>query len=1194
MEFRLLGPLEARSEARALPLGGPKQKSVLALLLLSPNRVVSKDTLIDAVWGEQPPKEVAAALQNAIFRLRQVLGEERIAWRAPGYVLYVDADDVDALQFERLLDASEALEPPERAAALREGLALWRGAPLADLTFEAFAQPEIARLDELRLVAHERLFEAELDLGRHEAVLAEIEALAARHPTRERLRELQMLALYRAGRQRDALRVYVETRQELVELWGLEPGEGLRELERMILAQDPVLRPPAPATSGRPDELRRNAVVLLMNVVGPENDERIAPFLTEIATIVRRHEGIVRGPAPDDVVAVFGPPRPHEDDTLRALRAASAVREAVPRGFAVRAAIERLAGGANGPADFESLRLLLAGARADDLLLGPAALQVVPAAVDVVPHESGSGYRVLRFDPDAEPFARHLDAPLIGRSAELERLGGELAEVARSGLPRRVVLVGEPGIGKTRLAREFVARHGADATTLTARSRGDADRAATLPMLDVLRQLGPLEPLLAGEPDADRILASLDERPLGAHGESAWAFRRVLEVSAAGRPLVVLLEDVHLAAPAFLDLVEYLSGWTSAPLLLLCVARPELLAARPDWRDEAVFLGPMERVEAERLVELLPGSAALDDRTTAGAVTAAEGNPLFLEQLVAFAADDRSRALPPTLEALIASRVDQLRDDERQVLERAAVAGRHFWRSTVEAVSPPGEVAAVAGVLMALVRRRLVRAERALLPGEDGFCFHHALIREVVYGAIPERVRAEVHEAVARAIERPDSALDETVAYHLEQAALLRAGTGDDDRGLAREASERLGDVGVRALKRVDVYAAADLLTRAIALSSEDDEWRLELECMLGMAVKFAGDAERADALLEDVARASAAVGNARIEHLARVEQVWPRLARGALSVGEARSLLERALEIFAQGDDFALGRAWQCKANVNAAYEFRFGELEDLIARVHRHYERVDFASGSALHLLAVAAYRGRTRVPVAIERCQTLLLQAETLWESFLLPVLAVLEAMQGRFDDARRHLQEARVRREQYPGAGMLETSWAALAAEVELLASDPERAERILSDACARLRAVGEVEWLATNGAHLAEAQYRQGRWADALSTSETALLTGPPEHLTSKAIGRRVRATALARVGRGVDAAGAAEEAITYLEGTDVLNEHGETFAAAAEVHRLTGDLAAARAAWDQAIACFEAKGNLVSAARVRNAAAVLR
>ena len=163
---------------------------------------------------------------------------------------------------------------------------------------------------------------------------------------------------------------------------------------------------------------------------------------------------------------------------------------------------------------------------------------------------------------------------------------------------------------------------------------------------------------------------------------------------------------------------------------------------------------------------------------------------------------------------------------------------------------------------------------------------------------------------------------------------------------------------------------------------------------------------------------------------------------------------------------------------------------------------------------------------------------------------------------------------------------------MAAEVELLAADSERAETILTDACAALRAAGEVEWLATNGALLAEAQYRQGRFADALAESEAALATGPPEHLTSKAVGRRVRAKALARVGRGEEATVAAAEAIEFLAGVDVLDERGETFAAAAEVLALAGDAADARAAWERALACFEQKGNVVSAARVRHAAPV--
>jgi len=258
---------------------------------------------------------------------------------------------------------------------------------------------------------------------------------------------------------------------------------------------------------------------------------------------------------------------------------------------------------------------------------------------------------------------------------------------------------------------------------------------------------------------------------------------------------------------------------------------------------------------------------------------------------------------------------------------------------------------------------------------------------------------------------------------------------------------------------------------------------------------------------------------------------------------------------------------------------------------RLCRHYERAGFTPAVALYHLALAAYRGRTNVVEAIDRCRRLLTDAGTpVWESFLLPVLAVLEAMNGRFDYARVHLEEARVGREEFADPGTLVTSWAAIAAEVELLAADAERAEAILTDACASLRRAGEVEWLATNGALLAEVHYRQGRFADALAESEAALATGPPEHLTSKAIGRRVRAKALARVGRGADAAAAAVEAIEFVAGAEALDEQGETFAAAAEVHALAGDAADARAAWERALACFEQKGNVVSAARVRDAA----
>ena len=239
---------------------------------------------------------------------------------------------------------------------------------------------------------------------------------------------------------------------------------------------------------------------------------------------------------------------------------------------------------------------------------------------------------------------------------------------------------------------------------------------------------------------------------------------------------------------------------------------------------------------------------------------------------------------------------------------------------------------------------------------------------------------------------------------------------------------------------------------------------------------------------------------------------------------------------------------------------------------------------------LLAVAAYRGPMPVPAAISRCQALLMEAGTpVWESFILPPLAAVEAMDGRFDDAREHLEEARLARKEFADTGTIVTSWSALAGEVELLAGDAERAEEILSTSCDALRTAGAAEWLATNTAMLAEAQYRQGRYVEALASSGAALAVAPPGHLTSRAVAWRVRAKALARAGRLREAESLAARTLELLASTDVLDEQAEALAASAEVHALAGATGEAAEDWRAALAVFEQKGNVVSAERVRAA-----
>jgi predicted ATPase/DNA-binding SARP family transcriptional activator len=244
LDFRLLGPLEVRDGERTLSLGGRKQRTLLAILLLHANEVVSSDTLIDGLWGEHAPKTAATALQVYVSNLRKLLSPERLETRTPGYLLHVEPEELDLARFERLAAKGNGGDPEATATALTEALSLWHGQPLADFAYDPFAQGEIARLEELRLGAIERRIDAELELGRHAELVGELEALVAQHPLRERLREQLILALYRCRRQADALEAYREARQTLVEELGIEPGPALRELEKAILAQDSGLAPP--------------------------------------------------------------------------------------------------------------------------------------------------------------------------------------------------------------------------------------------------------------------------------------------------------------------------------------------------------------------------------------------------------------------------------------------------------------------------------------------------------------------------------------------------------------------------------------------------------------------------------------------------------------------------------------------------------------------------------------------------------------------------------------------------------------------------------------------------------------------------------------------------------------------------------------------------------------------------------------
>jgi len=271
LEFRILGPVEVTDDGAPLQLGGQKQRALLALLLLNPNRVVSTDRIMDALWGEQLPRTAATSLQNFVSQLRKLLGSDVLVTKPPGYQLRVAADQLDLEKFVHLVEESRGEPAAERTTTLRRALALWRGPPLADLGFEAFAQSEIARLEELRLAALEDRVEAELESGRHSDLIGELEAFADENPLRERLRSQLMLALYRSGRQAEALQIYHDTRRVLVDELGIEPSPTLQQLHGAILRQDPGLEDGPPVAPVAEDRIK--------DVVGTMLAGRLVPVL---------------------------------------------------------------------------------------------------------------------------------------------------------------------------------------------------------------------------------------------------------------------------------------------------------------------------------------------------------------------------------------------------------------------------------------------------------------------------------------------------------------------------------------------------------------------------------------------------------------------------------------------------------------------------------------------------------------------------------------------------------------------------------------------------------------------------------------------------------------------------------------------------------------------------------------------------
>ncbi|MDQ2982628.1 MAG: AAA family ATPase [Actinomycetota bacterium] len=990
-------------------------------------------------------------------------------------------------------------------------------------------------------------------------------------------------------------------------------------------------------------EVRKTVTIVFSDVVGstavgerldPESLRRVmSRYFDAMAVVVERHGGMVEKFIGDAIMAVFGIPVVHEDDALRAVRAAAEMREELTglneeleRDYGVR--IENRTGVNTGEVvsgDPSSGQRLVTGdavnvaarleqaAAPGEVLVGETAYRLVRDAVEAEPVEplEAKGktdplgaHRLTRVIEGAAPFARRFESPLVGRERELALLSQAYDRAVDERSSHLFTLLGSAGIGKSRLVQEFL--DGIDgARVVSGRCLSYGEAITYWPLVEILEQLGGDDVIhaLRDAEDAQLIVNRVSEaagqaKPSGSPEETPWAVRKLFEALAGEQPLVVVLDDLEWAEPTFLDLVEHIADLSrDAPILLLCVARPELLDQRPNWgggklNATSILLEPLTAGDADILIDNLLGSSPLAPNTRTRVTEVAEGNPLFVEQLLAMLSENgagEEMAIPPTIQALLAARLDRLVAGERAAIERGSVVGKEFWRGAVEQLSADHE--SVIPALQGLVRKELVRPHRSTtFPREEAYRFRHNLVRDAAYRGMPKELRAGLHEQFAEWLEGERSGLDEIVGYHLEQAYQYRRELGPlDDHAteLGRRAGERLGAAGERALARSDIHAAKSLLRRALEVLPSNHARRRELRLQAAEAV-IPSDPRAVRSDLQELISDAAAAHDHRVEWRARVLLGNIDALSGDLSVEETQRLAEAATEALAEiGDEGGLARAGKLASD---GYNLA-GDIAGLEAAVRTALKHARAAGDLQLETemsfwIGMSSHTGPTSVSEALVVCAELMESAEApLLRAHATFWAGAVEMLAGRFSEGRAKMAAAR---SIYADLGLTTVSGGTthIVAEMEILAGDPPAAEAIARAGAEELGRIGDKGYRSTVLLILAEALYQQGRFFEAEEAIRESDEITSPEDVLNISLSGTLRARLLAHHGDVEGAVRLAREIVAQIDPTD-MRTRSETHMTLALVLELAGRAAEAREAALRALELHEQKGNFPAAERTR-------